>query len=218
MAPAILRYPDRAGSRGASPHARAGHAAPASCLAVHRYARGRQDHPVAHPGQVAQLRERHHVQALRPMPRLHRNRCGPLRRLPRARCRLQPRRRGNDPAARAGGLRAGGRPLQGLHDRRSAHADRACLQRHAQDAGRAAAARQVHPGDHRSAENPGHGVVALPAVQSQADAARRDRGASAGSAGRRADRLRSAGAAPDRPGGRRFHARRAVADRPGHCL
>ena len=47
------------------------------------------------------------------------------------------------------------------------------LQRDAEDAGGAAGAREVHPGDHRPAEDSGHGAVALPAVQPEADAAGR---------------------------------------------
>ena len=58
-------------------------------------------------------------------------------------------------AARAGGLQAGAGPLQGLHDRRSAHAHRARLQRDAEDAGRAARVPEVRAGHHRSAEGAG---------------------------------------------------------------
>ncbi|CAB3842794.1 hypothetical protein LMG26846_01574 [Achromobacter insuavis] len=218
VAAAIVRYPRGTGSRGARADACARHPAPASRLAVHRHARRRQDHAVAHPGQIAQLRNRHHLQALRRLSRLHRDRCRPVRRLPRTGRGLEPRRRGNDPAAGAGRLRAGRGPLQGLHDRRSAHAHGARVQRDAQDAGRAAAARQIHPRHDRSAEDPGHGAVALPAIQSEADAGRLHRGPPAGGAGRGTGRLRSAGPAPDRPGRVGLDARRAVADRPGHRL
>ena len=107
---------------------------------------------------------------------------GPLRRLHRARRRLQPRRRRSAVAAGAGGLQAGAGPLQGLHDRRSAHAHRPRLQRHAQDAGRAARVPQVRAGHHRSAEGAGHGAVALPAVQPAAHGA----GDRAGTPGARA--------------------------------
>ena len=66
-------------------------------------------------------------------------------------------------------VRADPRPLQGVHHRRSAHALALGVQRHAQDPRGAARAREVHPGHHRSAEGPGHGAVALPAIQPEAD-------------------------------------------------
>ncbi len=104
--------------------------------------------------------------------------------------------------------------LQGLHDRRSAHAHESRLQRDAEDAGRAARPRQVHPRDHRSAEDPGHGAVPLPAVQPEADDA-------GGDPGQLADILQAEGVdvrtcRPARPRASRArqHARRAVADRP----
>ena len=85
----------------------------------------------------------------------------------------QPRRRRDPRAARPGGLQAGDRPLQGLHDRRSAHAHHDRLQRDAEDAGGAARVPEVRAGDDRSAEGAGDGAVALPAVQPAADGAAR---------------------------------------------
>ena len=58
--------------------------------------------------------------------------------------------------------------VQGLPDRRSAHAVEDGVQRAAEDAGGAAGAREVPARHHRSAEAAGHGAVALPAVQPQA--------------------------------------------------
>ena len=55
--------------------------------------------------------------------------------------------------------------LQGLHPRRSAHAVARGVQRAAQDAGRAAAARQVHLRHHRNPQGAGDGAVALPALR-----------------------------------------------------
>ena len=69
------------------------------------------------------------------------------------------------------------RPVQGLPDRRSAHAVEAGVQRAAEDAGRAAGARQVPARHHRPAEAAGHGAVALPAVQPQAAGRGADRAA-----------------------------------------
>ena len=77
--------------------------------------------------------------------------------------------------ARPGGLQARRRPLQGLPDRRSAHALDDGVQRHAEDARGAARLPQVHARDDRSAEGAGDGAVALPAVQPAADGARDDR-------------------------------------------
>lgn len=152
------------------------------------------------------------------MPRLPRDRRRPLRRLRRDGCREQPRRRRNGRAARACGVRARRCALQGLHDRRSAHADEPRVQCDAEDARGAAAARQVHPRDDRPAENPGHGAVALPAVQPEANARRAHRVAPRAHSRRRADRVRAAGAAPARARGAGQHARCAVADRPGDRL
>ncbi len=62
-------------------------------------------------------------------------------------------------------LRAGVGALQGLHHRRSAHAVDAGLQRPAEDAGRAAAACEVHLRHHRNPQGADHGPVALPALR-----------------------------------------------------
>ena len=96
---------------------------------------------------------------------------------------------------------------------------KAGVQLDAEDARGAARARQVRARDDRSAEDPGHGAVALPAVQPEAArpptlvGARLDHILDAGRhrarrAARRADRARGAG----------LDARRAVAARPGDRL
>jgi DNA polymerase III delta prime subunit len=103
----------------------------------------------------------------------------PLCGLHRAGRGLQPRGgRGAEPAG-AGGVQAGAGALQGLHDRRSAHAHQHGLQRHAQDAGRAARVPQVRAGHDRPAKGAGHGAEPLPAVQSAPDGARDGAGAPA---------------------------------------
>ena len=56
-------------------------------------------------------------------------------------------------------------PLQGLHHRRSPHAVGEGLQRLPEDAGGAAAAREVHLRDDRDPQGPGHDPVALPALR-----------------------------------------------------
>ena len=58
------------------------------------------------------------------------------------------------------------RPLQGLHPRRSAYALDAGIQCAAQDAGRAAAARQIHLRHDRNPQGSDHHPVALPALRS----------------------------------------------------
>ena len=89
------------------------------------------------------------------------------------------------------------------------------LQRAAQDAGGAAAARQVHLRHHRDPQGAGDGAVALPALR---PAPRRCR--DAGEASRRhrrqgEHRRRARGAGADRARRRRLGARRAVAVRSG---
>ena len=90
--------------------------------------------------------------------------------------------------AGAGGLQAGAGALQGLHDRRGAHADQPRLQRHAQDAGGAARVPEVRAGHHRPAKSAGDGAEPLPAVQPAADGARDHSGAPAEGAASRAGR------------------------------
>ena len=81
-------------------------------------------------------------------------------------------------------------PLQGLPDRRSAHAVEGGVQLDAEDARGAARARQVRARDDRPAEDPGHGAVALPAVQPEAADAGADRRAHRAHPDGRGDRAR----------------------------
>ena len=110
--------------------------------------------------------------------------CGVCAQLPRDRRRALPRSdRGRCGLAHQGGryaraarqraVRPGARALQGVPHRRGAHALDAFLQRAAEDARGAAAAREVPARDHRPAEAAGDGAVALPAVQPEAPAGRR---------------------------------------------
>ncbi|NKA03176.1 hypothetical protein GO296_00648 [Ralstonia solanacearum] len=221
VAPPRFHHAGRSGTRGEGAHACARTAAPAPRIPVHGHAWCRQDDAVAHSRQIAQLHRhgragRHHRAAVRRVPRLHRDRCRALRRLHRDGRRLQPRRRRDGAAARSRGLRTHGRPLQGLHDRRSAHADQPRLQRDAEDAGGAARARQVHPRDHRPAEDSRHGAVALPAVQPEADAAGTHRVPPGPHPRRGGHRARAQCAAPAGLGRTGVDARCAVADRSGH--
>ena len=136
--------------------------------------------------------------------------------LRRARRGVEPGRRRDDASFSRRSVYAPTRgPVQGLRHRRGAPALGPRLQRHAEDAGGAARAPQVHPRDDRSAEDPGHGAQPLPAVQPQADAARRDPRPSRGPAQGREDLLRGRGAVAHRSRRRGQHARRAVAARPG---
>ncbi len=163
------------GARGASPNwsgrstscarstQRARFRPHASRLPVHRHARRRQDDDRAHLRQVAELRARAVVEPVRRMRRLPRHRRRPLRRPARNRRRQQHRRRRRARADRERAVHAGARPLQGVPDRRSAHAVEERVQRAAEDARGAAAARQVPARDDRSAETAGDGAVALPA-------------------------------------------------------
>ena len=165
MAAAQLRRTGRAGARPSRARQRARLRPHPPRVPVHRHARRRQDHDRAHPCQVAELRDGRVVEALRRVQRLPRHRRGPLRRPDRGRRGVAHQGRRHARAARQRAVRAGPRPLQGLPDRRSAHAVDALVQRAAEDARRAAAARQVPARDDRSAEAAGHRAVALPAVQ-----------------------------------------------------
>ncbi len=69
--------------------------------------------------------------------------------------------------------------LQGVPHRRGAHAVESLIQCIAEDARRAAAAREISARHDRAAKAADHSPVALPAVQSQAAAASADRGTAA---------------------------------------
>ena len=142
-------------------------------LPVLRPARLRQDHQRPDPGPLPQLRAGADRQPVRRLPVLHRP--GPrrpgLHRRHRDR-RGQPRRRGRRPRpARAGLLRAGEQPLQGLHHRRGAHGHPAGLQRPAQARRGAARAPQVRVRDHRARQGDRHDPVADPPLPVPADPA-----------------------------------------------
>ena len=221
--PRLVRRPHRPGRHGAHDLERVRDRPHPAGLDPHRRARRRQDHHRPHPRPRAQLRiarrlghRAHHQDAGdgRALPGHHREpphrRAGNGRRLPQQR-----RRRAPDQRRRP--LRAGVGALQGLHPRRSAHALGRGLQRAAEDAGRAAAARQVHLRHHRNPQGAGDGAVALPALR---PAPGRRVGAGAASARHRRqgeDRDRAGGAGADRARGGRLGARFAVAARPGHC-
>ena len=116
---------------------------------------------------------------------------------------------------RRGALRAGLGALQGLYPRRSAHALRRRLQRAAQDAGRAAGARQVHFRHHRNPQSADHRAVALPALRSAPGRCGAAGGASARHRGQGKHHRRARGAGADRARRRRLGARFAVAVRSG---
>ena len=83
----------------------------------------------------------------------------------RDRRRLQPRHRRDPRDPRPGAVRAGRRAHEGLHRRRSPHADPGGLQRPAQDARGATAARGLRAGHHRAAPGAPHHPVPLPALR-----------------------------------------------------
>ncbi len=215
MAAAGFRQPGGAGAHRTRAAPRAGREAAAPCLPFHRHARRGQDHARAHPGEVPQLRDRHHPAAVREVLRLRGDRRRPLRRPAGSRRRHQYEGGRDAPAPRDGAVRPHAGSLQGLRDRRSAHALDLGIQRDAEDAGRAAGAHEVHPGDHRPAEDPGHRSLALPAVQPEADAAGGDRLAPRAHPGRGKGRVRGRGARHPRARRLGQHARRAIASRPG---
>ena len=113
------------------------------------------------------MRARPHRRALQPVRAVPPHHDGQPRGRGGNRRRVQPRHRRRPPPARGHRLRADGRPLQGLHHRRSAHAHARILQRPAQDAGRAAATRNVHPRHHRGPQISDHDRQPLPAFHFQ---------------------------------------------------
>ncbi len=134
-------------------------------LPVHRRPRSRQDVGRPNPGQGPQLRARsdaHPLQPLRHLPvdrRRHRHRRVGDRR------GQQPRHRRDPAIAPERQHPSQPRPLQDLHHRRSPHAHARGLQRLAQDARRAARARQVHLLHDRSHQAAGDDPLALPALR-----------------------------------------------------
>ena len=96
--------------------------------------------------------------------------------------------------------------LQDLHHRRSAHADDAGVQRAAQDAGRAAGARQIHLLHDRGGQDSDHGPLALPAVRLRPDRDEVDPRPAGGDLHERRGAGRCRGACRSSPAGR-----------PGRC-
>ena len=92
-------------------------------------------------------------------------------RRPGDRRRLQPGRRGDPQPPRIGPLCPDARAVQGLHHRRSAHADEGGVQRPPEDAGGAPAARAVHLRHHRNPQGSGDHPLAVPALRLPADRA-----------------------------------------------
>ena len=169
--PCDLRRSHRPGRDGAHRFERVRNRTHSAGLDPHRRARRRQDHDRAHSRARAQLpiagridpgADRCDAGAWRELPGDHGE---PAYRRPGNGRRLAQRRRRCAPDQRCGALRAGECALQGLHPRRSAHAVAGRVQRTAEDAGRAAAAREIHFRDHRDPQSADHGAVALPALR-----------------------------------------------------
>ena len=207
-----------AGARAPRARQRARERPRASRVSLHRHARRRQDHHRAHPRQMPQLRDRCAGGAVRRLCELPRDRRRTLPGPHRGRCGLAHEGRRHPRAPRQRAVRPDARPLQGVPRRRGAHAVRALLQRAAEDPRGAAAAREVPPGDHRPAEAARHGAVALPAVQPQAAAGRGHRRAAEAHSRRGGGGVRRRGIEARGAGGRRQHARCALAARSADCL
>ena len=148
---------------------------------------------------------------MRRLPR-HRRRVDPRR--GRAGRRVQQRRRQCARPARRGGVFPRQRAQACLYRRRGAHAQQLGVQRPAEDPRRAAGAPHVHPRNDGAAQSPGDDLIPLPAAQLQAHPGRHDHRApelrrAAGASGPAAGCGRAA-----RPHGGRRYARRAHAARP----
>ncbi len=165
-----------------------------------------------HPGQGAQL----HAQAgqrsrrgrsgadgvaLPGVPGVPGDRRGQRRGRARDRRRQLQRRGGSAAPAGHAALPPVARPLQDLHRRRGPHALAERVERLPQDAGGAAAAREVHLRDDRGAQSPGHHPQPRAALRLQAGADPADR---------RAPEVRArAGRHPERRQGHRHHRARS---------
>ena len=189
---------------------------PAPRLFAHGHAGRGQNHHRPHPGQKPELRKRATRRTVRPMPILPRHRrravCGFAgnRRRIQHRYRQHPRSAGKRP------IRAHRRQIQSLYHRRSAHALQIRVQRHAQNAGRAARTRQIHPGHHRPAQSPHHRVEPLPAIRiAQPHAATSGRPLNPRFENRK-NRVRTLRARPFGTRRPRFHARCLEPARPSH--
>ena len=218
--PAEFRRPDRPGRDGAHAAQRVRVGPHSAGVDPHRRPRRGQDDDGAHPGARAQLPAARRLRRThgrsprrgRALPLHHGiascRRAGDGRRVPH----LGRRRAGDH---RRHPLRPGLGALQGLHHRRGPHALGEGVQRLPEDAGGAAAARQVRVRDHRDPQGAGDDPVALPALRPAPH-----RRFAAGEAPRQylrpGRRGGGAGGAGDhRAGGRGLGARFAVAARPG---
>ena len=135
-------------------------------LSVHRRSRRRQDVDRPHPGQGAQLRQRPDADAVRRVRKLPGDRRRRRRRRAGNRRRQQPRHRRDSRAAAERAVPARRRSRYKIYIIDEVHMlTQDGVQRPAEDARRAAAARQVHLRHDRSAEDPDHDPVALPAVR-----------------------------------------------------
>ena len=194
--PPQLRAARRAGPCRACARQCAGCGSAPPRLPLHRHPRGRQDDARAHPRQVHQLRRPASTStAVRRVRRVCRDRRGPVRRSAGG-GRGVALEGGRDP--RSHGQRpvhAGPGPLQGVPHRRGAHVLGEELQRAAEDAGGAAAAREVPARDDGPPEASDHGALAVPEVQPQATAGRRHRRPPRADPRRGSDRVRIGGGA-----------------------
>ena len=170
-----LRRGHRPGPRHRAAAARAGERPHQPRLPVQRPARLRQDLQRPHPGPLAELRPGPDARPVRRVRLVQRARAQRPRLDRRHRDRRgQPRRRRRRPRpARARVLRAGPRPLQGLHHRRGAHGHHAGLQRPAQARRGAAGLPGLRLRHHRAGQGAHHDPVAHPPLPVPADPARR---------------------------------------------
>ena len=197
--PAHVRRRGRAGPRG--PHAaqrdRAGQGPPR--VPVRRLARHRQDVDGEDPRRLAELRERadgHAVRGVRVVP--HDRQRDVARRDRDGRGVQQLGRRHPRPAG-ARELRPGGRPPQGLHPRRGAHAVDGGVERVPEDARGAAAAHDLRARHDRGGQGAADGRGPLPPLRLRAPQRPADRRRAAQGRHGRGDRDRRRGERAGRP-------------------
>ena len=172
---------------------------------------GGKDLRGANPGEGVELRAWPGRRALQPVRHLPEHQFRRRRRCPGDRRRQQPRHRRDPPVAAERQRAAEPVAIQDLHHRRSPHAHARGVQRPAEDARRAAGAREVHILHDGSDKNPRHDPLPLPALRFRRHFHPRDLRAAGADRQGRGGRGRARGPGGARPAGGRLDARQPIA-------
>ena len=144
-------------------------------LPLLRPARRGQDHLRTHLRQDNQLSQpARGRRSLRRMRIVHGVQRRALDEYPRARCSIKQLGRRHPKPHRASAHSATDREVQGVHNRRGAHAQLCGFQRLPKDSRRAARPRHIHPRHDREAQDPAYHSLAMPDLRLPAHEHRRD--------------------------------------------